>query len=78
MQSMPASGLTLNAHAMDVIGDKPVREINVEDVRACLDPIWEDKTETAKLRGRIEAILNYAQVNGWREAGLNPAAWVVI
>ncbi len=67
---------SLNAHAMDVIGDKPVRGITVEDVRACLDPIWEDKTETAsRLRGRIEAILNYAQVNGWREAGLNPAAW---
>ena len=61
---------------MDVIGDRPVRDINLEDVKACLDPIWESKTETAsRLRGRIEAILNYAQVNGWREAGLNPAAW---
>ena len=67
---------SLNAHAMDVIGDRPVRDINVEDIKACLDPIWESKTETAsRLRGRIEAILNYAQVNGWREAGLNPAAW---
>ena len=67
---------SLNAHAINVIGDKPVRDITVEDVRACLDPIWEDKTETAsRLRGRIEAILNYAQVNGWREAGLNPATW---
>ena len=67
---------SLNAHAMDVIGDRPVRDINLEDVKACLDPIWESKTETAsRLRGRIEAILNYAQVNGWREAGLNPAAW---
>ncbi len=67
---------SLDAHAMDVIGDRPVRDINVEDVKACLDPIWESKTETAsRLRGRIEAILNYAKVNGWREAGLNPAAW---
>lgn len=67
---------SLNAHAMNVLGDKPVRDITVEDVKACLDPIWENKTETAsRLRGRIEAILNYAQVNGWREAGLNPATW---
>jgi hypothetical protein len=40
-----------------------------------LDPIWATKAETAaRLRGRIEAILDYAKVHRWR-SGENPARW---
>ncbi len=40
-----------------------------------LEPIWNDKTETAtRLRGRIEKILDWARVCGYRE-GENPALW---
>ena len=42
---------------------------------AVLSPIWQTKTETAtRVRQRIEAVLAWATVNGYRE-GPNPAAW---
>jgi len=38
-------------------------------------PFWQLKTETAKrVRGRLESILSYAEVAGYRE-GKNPASW---
>ena len=40
-----------------------------------LEPLWREKTETAsRLRGRIEAVLDYATARGWR-SGENPARW---
>ncbi|HEX5328327.1 MAG TPA: site-specific integrase, partial [Acetobacteraceae bacterium] len=40
-----------------------------------LEPIWNAKPETAnRVRGRIEAILDYAKARGWR-SGENPARW---
>jgi integrase len=40
-----------------------------------LEPIWQTKPETAsRLRGRIEAVLDWAKVRGFRE-GENPARW---
>ena len=40
-----------------------------------LVPIWQAKAETAsRLRGRIERVLEFAKVKGWR-SGENPAAW---
>ena len=44
---------------------------------AVLTPIWNDKPETAsRLRGRIEAVLASAQVDGWiPEDRPNPARW---
>jgi hypothetical protein len=42
---------------------------------AALELIWTDKSETAsRVRGRIEAILDWARVRGYRD-GPNPAAW---
>ncbi len=61
------------AHA--VFGGRPVASIATGDVTAVLEPIWRTKTETAKrLRGRIEAVLDYATAQGWR-SGENPARW---
>ena len=38
-----------------------------------LNSIWQAKPETAsRLRGRIEAVIDYATVRGWRERGPNP------
>lgn len=52
-----------------------VSEIAVQDVLRVLEPIWNDKTETAsRLRGRIEAVLSWATVAGHR-TGDNPARW---
>ena len=53
----------------------PVADVNTGDVMAALEPIWRIKAETAsRLRGRIEAILDYAKARGWR-SGENPARW---
>ena len=40
-----------------------------------LEPIWTTKPETAgRLRGRIESVLDFAKVRGYRD-GENPARW---
>jgi integrase len=65
---------TLAAYAFPLIGPKPVQAVSIDDVLAILRPIWTTKPETAsRLRGRIEAILDYARAQGWR-VGDNPAA----
>ncbi len=52
-----------------------VSQIKTPDVLAVLKPIWTIKYETAsRLRGRIEAVLDYAKAMGWR-SGENPAIW---
>lgn len=66
---------TLATYAYPVMGEKPVGEVDTALVLEVLNPIWLTKTETAKrLRGRIEQILSYARVKGYRQ-GENPAAW---
>lgn len=66
---------TLRDYVYPVFGDLPVDQIDLPLVRKCLNPIWDTKTETAsRVRGRIEAILAWAIVNGYRE-GPNPAVW---
>ena len=60
---------------MPELGDMPVAAIDLEAVKRVLSPVWTTKPETAaRLRGRIEAVLGYAGVHGWRE-GANPARW---
>jgi integrase len=52
---------------------KTVNTITVDDVVSVLEPIWLGKAETAtRLRMRIEKVLNFAKVKGWRSGG-NPA-----
>lgn len=52
-----------------------VSAIGTDDVLKVLSPIWHEKAETAsRLRGRIERVLDYAKVRGWR-TGENPALW---
>lgn len=66
---------SLENHVYPIIGEMPVKQVNVEAVQRVLTPIWNTKTETAtRVRGRIERILDWAQVNGYRE-GANPAYW---
>jgi integrase len=57
------------------IAAKPVGEIDAADVLEILEPHWQRIPKTAqRLRGRLEAILDYAKANGWR-TGDNPAQW---
>jgi integrase len=66
---------TLRAYAYPRIGMLSVQAIDTPLVMKVLEPIWTTKPETAsRLRGRIETILNWAKVRGYRE-GENPARW---
>jgi integrase len=66
---------TLDAYVTPVFGQLPVGAIDTGLVMKALEPIWSAKTETAsRVRGRIEAILDWAKVRGYR-GGENPARW---
>jgi integrase len=66
---------SMTQHALPVIGGLPVTVIDTAAVLRVLTPIWTTKPETAaKLRGRIEQILDQARVLGHRD-GENPARW---
>jgi len=68
-------GSTIETYANPIIGNLMVTEIDTDDIMRVLEPIWAEKTETAtRLRGRIESILAWATVRGFR-TGLNPARW---
>src|SRR6185437_666112 len=66
---------TLDAYAYPALGALPVQAIDTGLVLKVLEPIWQTKTETAsRLRGRLEAVLDWATVRGYRQ-GANPAHW---
>ena len=66
---------TLTTYACPVFGALPVDEVDVGLVLRALEPIWARKSETAhRVRGRVEAILDWAKVRGLR-SGENPARW---
>ena len=66
---------TLETYVYPVIGDLPVQSVDVGLVMEILEPIWSTKAETAgRVRGRIEVILDWARVRGFR-IGENPARW---
>jgi hypothetical protein len=61
--------------ACSALRPKLVDAIEVADVLAVLKPLWLEKPETAaRLRQRIEGVLNAAKARGFR-SGENPAAW---
>lgn len=66
---------SLKEYAFPVIGKLSVAAIDTGLVLKCIEPIWQQKTETAnRVRGRIEAVLGWAKVRGYR-SGDNPAQW---
>ncbi len=66
---------TLATYADPHFGDVPVSAVETAHVLAALQPIWNTKTETAgRVRGRVEAVLDYSKACGWR-TGENPATW---
>jgi integrase len=66
---------TLEEYAAPVIGDMLVRDVALPHIMRILEPIWTTKTETAaRVRGRVEAVLDWATVRGYRD-GENPARW---
>jgi len=66
--------MTLKKYAKS-LHNLDVDKVTTNDVLAILQPMWLTKNETAsRLRGRIETVLDYAKVMGWR-SGENPAVW---
>jgi integrase len=66
---------TLTTYATPVFGKLPVAAIDTALVMKVVEPIWAVKSETAsRVRGRIEVILDWATVRGFRQ-GDNPARW---
>ena len=66
---------TLETYAFPIFGAVGVDAVDTQLVLKVVEPLWSKKTETAsRLRGRIEAILDYAKARGMR-AGENPARW---
>lgn len=67
---------TLTEYAHPVIGKMLVGHVSRAHIVEILEPIWTVKTETAsRVRGRIESVLDWARVKGFREEGINPATW---
>ena len=67
---------TLTSYVYPRFGSMPVADVGTDDVLGVLGPIWTAAPETAaRVRGRIETILDYATVRGWRSKGFNPATW---
>jgi integrase len=66
---------TLHGQA-EMLCKLPVASIDTALVLKVLSPIWQEIPETAsRLRGRIERVLAWATVSGYRQ-GDNPARWV--
>jgi integrase len=66
---------TLAAYVYPVFGDPPVQAVDTGLVMKAIEPIWNEKPETAsRVRGRIESVLDWAAARGYRR-GENPARW---
>jgi integrase len=66
---------TLATYVSPVFGSLPVQAVDVGLVMKALMPIWATKPDTAaRVRGRIELVLNWAKARGYR-SGENPALW---
>jgi integrase len=66
---------SLRTYVSPVIGGLPIATVDTALVLKALEPIWTTKANSAsRIRARIESILNWARVRGFRE-GENPARW---
>jgi len=66
---------TLANYVYPVMGELPVADVGTAHVLSILEPIWQEKPETAsRIRGRIETVLDAAKARGYRD-GENPARW---
>ena len=65
---------TLATYAYPVFGSKHVRDVGKTDVLQAIEPQWTTKKMMARVRERIELVLSWATVRGFR-SGDNPAVW---
>jgi len=66
---------SLSTYVYPMIGDLSVADIDTALVLKCIEPIWREIPTTAmRVRGRIEAVLDWAKSRDLRD-GENPARW---
>jgi integrase len=66
---------SLATYVYPVFGELPVQAVDVGLVIKALEPIWQEKPETAsRVRMRIEAVIDWATARKFRQ-GENPARW---
>ena len=65
---------TLAQYAAPELGKLLVSDIATAHVVRALEPIW-PTANAERLRGRIESVLDWAAVHGYRQQGDNPARW---
>lgn len=66
---------TISTYANPVFGKVAVKDVDTGLVLKAIESLWIEKTETAsRVRGRVEKILDWATVRGYR-TGENPARW---
>ena len=65
---------TLTQYAAPELGRLMVADIATAHVVRMLEPIW-PTVNAERLRGRVEAVLSWAAVHGYRQQGDNPARW---
>jgi integrase len=67
---------TLETYVYPILGNMAVSDVDAAAVLRVLTPIWTRLPETSsRIRGRLENVLDFCRVQGWRDDGLNPAAW---
>jgi integrase len=68
-------GASLELHVYPIFDAVAVSAIDTNLVMQVLEPLWNKRPKTAeRIRGRIERILSWAKVRGYRH-GENPALW---
>ena len=67
----------MRAHVFPTLGQDDMRQIDTALVVKALERVWQEAPETgSRLRGRIEAILSWARVAGFRDGNIpNPARY---
>ena len=66
---------TLATYVSPKLGSVSVADVDVAMIMRVIEPLWTIKPETAaRVRGRIEAVLDWAKARDFRD-GENPARW---
>ena len=63
----------LELHAFDVIGSRPVSEVERSHIMKVVEPLW-PRPVGQNLRSSLEAVLDWSAIRGYR-SGDNPASW---
>jgi integrase len=67
---------SLEQHVFPTLGALPVALVDTPAVLSVLEPIWTSMHVTAgRVRSRIEAVLDWCTVRGFRPGDPNPARW---